>query len=71
MQLTLLQDKLNTSQKQEMQQAAQASQASNPFATTRNKYFDNYARTKADERPAGATQSLDTPNYGMQSGTAI
>mgnify|MGYP007047529118 CR=1 FL=1 len=31
----------------------------NPFATTKNKYFDNYAGTL----PAGANQSLNTPTY--------
>lgn len=67
-QLVMLQDKLNESQRQEMQQA---SQAQNPFATTKNKYFDNFAKSKADDMPAGATQSLNTPNYGVQSGTAF
>ena len=52
-----------------MQQASQG-QAVNPFATTKNKYFDNYARSRAEERPAGASQSLNTPNYGIQSGAA-
>jgi hypothetical protein len=71
MQLTALQDKLAESQRQEQASMQQASQAQNPFATTKNKYFDNFAKSKADDLPVGATQSLNTPNYGVQSGSAI
>lgn len=35
----------------------------NPFLTNKNRFFDNYARDKADRAP-GAGQSLATPNYG-------
>lgn len=63
-QLAMLQDKLADSQRQEQASMQQASEAQNPFATTKNKYFDHFAKAKSDQMPVGAAQSLNTPNYG-------
>ena len=50
----------------EMQQASGVApnNSLNPFATTKNKYFDNFAASM----PAGANQSLNTPTYAQQKG---
>ena len=44
---------------EDMQQAQAQPSHVNPFATTKNKYLDNFASSL----PAGANQALNTPSY--------
>jgi len=53
MQLSQLQGKLTDQHRQEEASMQQADQAENPFAT-KNKYLDNYARSRSDQMPVGA-----------------
>lgn len=48
----------------DMQQAQAQPSQGNPFATTKNKYLDNFASSL----PAGANQQLNTPSYTVGGG---
>ena len=63
MQLAQITDKLTDTQRNEQAGAAGDNSGTNPFLTNKNRFFDNYARDKAETVP-GIGQSLATPNYG-------